>query len=92
MTTLARQFSSLFTRRGGPPGAVEMGARYRRVLPNRVIETAEVLTVKGDVYGIPHVTFRLRFEHPSKGSVLDGPRVLALSSFASQYPERVSGD
>jgi len=50
------------------------------------------MTVKSDIYGIPHVTLSLRFEHPSKSAVMDSPRVLALSSFADQYPKRVSAD
>ncbi len=53
-----------------------------------LVETARVLSVGKDGYGIPHVRFEVSFRHPSFSRVHDS-RVLALSSFARQYPERM---
>ena len=52
------------------------------------VKTARVLSVGEDEYGIPHVRFELSLRYPSFSSVLDS-RVLALSSFSRQYPNRI---
>jgi hypothetical protein len=54
-----------------------------------VTETATVLELRPDPFGIPHVHFRLAFEQPSHGSVYEGLRVLALRTFVDCYPERM---
>jgi hypothetical protein len=97
MNSLARQFANMFGMRGGSGSTtrsrasddVVAGARFRRVVSGRVVELAEVISVRRDAFGIPHVRFNLHFQRPYQRAVVDGPRVLALESFATQYPERV---
>ncbi|MFO1190419.1 MAG: hypothetical protein U1E97_12760 [Alphaproteobacteria bacterium] len=65
---------------------IQGGATFRRVLPSQVIETAEVDVVAPNSSGIPHVTYRVRFEAPSGGlSAMTDKRVLALDSFETHY-------
>ena len=65
---------------------IEEGATYRRILPSQVIETAKVDLVAPNRFGIPHVTYRVRFEAPS-GSLAGNTdkRVLALETFETHY-------
>jgi hypothetical protein len=53
-----------------------------------MIETAEVLSVSPDTYGIPHVRFNVSFQRPTRSITHEGQRVLALKSFAERYTER----
>jgi hypothetical protein len=68
---------------------VEPGHRFSRRRRDHVTETATVLELRPDPFGIPHVHFRLAFEQPSHGSVYEGMRVLALRTFVDSYPVRV---
>ena len=52
------------------------------------VKTARVLSVGEDECGIPHVRFEVSLKHPSFSRVLDS-RILALSSFSRQYPNRI---
>ena len=70
--------------------AVEPGNRFCRRRRDHVTETATVLELRPDPFGIPHVHFTLAFEQPSHGSVYEGLRVLALRTFVDAYPERVA--
>ena len=38
---------------------VKVGHKYRYVNPHRVVETAKVINVKKDTFGIPHVHFSI---------------------------------
>ncbi|HEX7970135.1 MAG TPA: hypothetical protein VF502_18060 [Stellaceae bacterium] len=53
-------------------------------------ETATVLELRPDPFGIPHVRFTLAFEQPSLGCVSETLRVLALTSFIDAYRERIA--
>jgi hypothetical protein len=68
---------------------VEPGNRFCRRRRDHVTETATVLELRPDPFGIPHVHFRLAFEQPAHGSVYEGLRVLALRTFVDAYPERM---
>ena len=70
--------------------SVEPGSRFCRRRRDRVTETATVLELRPDPFGIPHVHFTLAFQQPSQGSVYEGMRVLALRTFVDSFPERVS--
>jgi len=62
------------------------GATFRRVLPSQVIETAEVDGVAPNHLGIPHVTYRVRFEAlSSRLAPMTDKRVLALDCFETHY-------
>ena len=76
-------------RRNEASGPVECGDKFRRVRVDQTVETAEVKTIYRDLLGIPHVRFELNLEHPYRGAHREGLRALALSVFASHFPERV---
>ena len=68
---------------------IEAGARFRRVLRHQVEEWAEVIAVRRDKMGIPHVCYRVRFERLKNKDASVDQRTLALSAFTQQFPERV---
>ncbi|MFD2207272.1 hypothetical protein [Kiloniella antarctica] len=67
---------------------VKVGHKYRYVNPHRVIETAKVLTVKTDTFGIPHVHFAISVDGDSSIGFEDF-RTLGLSSFSERYCEAI---
>ena len=81
----------MFFKRGKSVEYIKAGSSFRRKRGDATIETARVLSVASDSFGIPHVRFEVVFEKPSMASrVVDGPRVLALNTFADMYEERVA--
>jgi len=68
---------------------VQPGVTFRVVHPNHLIETAEVLSVGTDRYGIPHVQYQVRFQRSNRSVFEESQRTLALSSFAERYRERM---
>ena len=68
---------------------VEPGAVFRKVRPDNLIETAKVLSVTKDGYGIPHVRYDLSFEGPTLLRFGEGERLLSVASFTERFPERV---
>ncbi len=68
---------------------IRAGQRFRRVLADRAVETAQVLSVGKDATGIPHVRFNVVRSRPSCIDYKEGPRVLALDSFWTNYSEAV---
>ena len=80
---------ALLLKRNGASGQVEAGDKFRRIRVDQTVETAEVKTIYRDLLGIPHVRFELNLEHPYRGPQREGLRALALSVFASHFPERV---
>jgi hypothetical protein len=75
--------------RAGRQDLVREGAVFRRVHPDQMVEKARVLSVAPGPMGIPHVRFAVSFERARFAFFEDGPRVLALSSFAEFYQEPV---
>lgn len=69
---------------------VQPGDLFRRSKGVHQTETATVLDLKQDPFGIPHVRFNLAFEAQETGRFEVGSRTLALHSFIQTYPERVS--
>ena len=62
------------------------GALFQKTHSNNLIETARILSVSNDQFGIPHVKYEVKFERPTdRGNNFEGPRVLALSVFADSY-------
>lgn len=74
---------------GNQSSSVEPGNRFCRRRRDHVTETATVLELRPDPFGIPHVRFTLAFEQRSHDAVYEGMRVLALRTFVDCYPERV---
>lgn len=65
---------------------VSEGALFERKHPHNLIETARVLSVGKDQFGIPHVKYEVKFERAQeRGRMFEGPRVLALSVFADNF-------
>jgi len=62
------------------------GSVHERIIGGRTVEQAEVLEVSQDGMGIPHVRYRVTHIHASRRARA-GLRVLALSSFLSQFAE-----
>ena len=81
----------MFFRRINHQDIVRAGATFQRERPDHTVETAKVLSVDPDSFGIPHVRYELAFEKPCMSTrIVDGPRVLALEAFADTYKECVS--
>lgn len=69
--------------------SIEAGAVYSRPSEEQdLIETASVLKVKTDIFGIPHVHYNILYRCPHE-IYADGPRVLALTTFRKRYRRRV---
>jgi hypothetical protein len=76
--------------RSEAPADIQPGNRFCRRRRDNVTETATVLELRPDPFGIPHVRFTLAFEQPSLGCVNECLRVLALTSFVENYQERIA--
>lgn len=85
-----RSLSSFFFKRGSKLEYVRPGSTFQRVHRDSLVETAQVLSVGTDSYGIPHVRFQVSFCRPNRNRFDGGARMLALRSFVDQYRERVS--
>jgi hypothetical protein len=79
--------AKLFKREEEP--AIEKGCIYRRVRADRTVETAKVLGLHHDSFGIPHVRYQVMFGRVDGLPHRDGPRTLSVTSFMQQYRERV---
>ena len=85
-----RSLSGLFLKRGRNLDDVRAGSTFERVHRDRMVETAQVLSVGTDTYGIPHVRFQVSFRRPNQSRFDGGGRMLALKSLADHYREHVS--
>ena len=92
LSTRGKERTSMFFKRGRGMEFVKAGSIFRRNRNDYTVETARILSVASDSFGIPHVKYELAFEKPSSASsrVVDGPRVLALAAFAEMYRDRVA--
>ena len=69
---------------------VDIGAQFKRVFPDRTVETAKVLSVMKDSVGIPHVRYSLTIKKPQRTLPFrEEPRLLALEAFSEAYHIRV---
>jgi hypothetical protein len=84
-----RSLSGFFLKGGRNLDDVGTGSTFQRVHRDRIVETAQVLSVGTDTYGIPHVRFQVSFRRPNRSRFDGGGRMLALKSFADQYREHV---
>lgn len=81
----------MFFKRGRKLEYVKAGALFRRERTDHMIETAKVLSVSADTFGIPHVRYEVKMEKKCMAySETHGPRVLALASFTDMYNERIA--
>ena len=66
--------------------AVQEGGLFQRKHSHNMLETARVLSIGEDQFGIPHVKYEVKFESSQeRGRSFEGPRVLALTVFADNY-------
>ncbi len=84
-----RPLNSMFFKRGRKFEYIRAGSTFRRIHDDKMIETATVLSVATDSFGIPHVQFQVTFRRPNRNFFDGGARMLALKSFAEHYTERV---
>lgn len=82
-----RGLLSMFFKRGSSLEYITAGSTFRRTQPD-MIETAEVLAVSTDSFGIPHVRYNVSFKRQTRDVTNEGQRVLALKTFAQRYTER----
>ncbi|MCH9053607.1 MAG: hypothetical protein IIA72_21555 [Proteobacteria bacterium] len=74
-------------RRGPKRAAIRTGCVYRRIRGGNTVETATVLDIHDDPFGIPHVKYKVSIGRSDRSSYWDCKRVLALQSFAELYDE-----
>ena len=67
---------------------VHAGERFRHSRHDHVVETATVVSLRSDAFGIPHVRFTICFQLPS-GRITETERSLSLSSFVGRYREQL---
>lgn len=79
-------------KRGPTKVAIRTGCVYRRIRANNAIETATVLDIHDDPFGIPHVKYKLTIGRSDRSLFWDCKRVLALQSFVELYNELSPGD
>jgi hypothetical protein len=82
-------FADILFGRDNDAENVRPGTTFRRVHEDELIETAEVESVRPDLYGIPHVKFKVNFSRRNRFSYDEGSRTLALQSFIDRYREEV---
>ncbi|HEX9808512.1 MAG TPA: hypothetical protein VGC25_02770 [Alphaproteobacteria bacterium] len=70
--------------------AICAGTVYRRLCRNNTVETATVLAIRDDSFGIPHVRYQLIIGRADNHVFEEGQRVLSLACFAEQYPEQLA--
>ena len=85
-----RPLTSMFFKRGKKLEYVRAGSTFRKVHDDTMVETATILSVAVDSFGIPHVQFQVTFRRPNRNFFDGGARMLALKSFAKHYTERVA--
>lgn len=85
----SKGLSSIFLKRGRRVEFVKLGCLFKRTRRDRSVETARVLGMLKDNYGIMHVRYEVNVSrrHMST-SYFEGPRTLALAAFADTYRDR----
>ena len=81
---------SMFIKRGRKVEFVKCGSLFHRTHADKSVETARVIGMRTDSYGIPHVRYEVsvaRRQIPT--FYFEGPRTLALETFMDTYRERL---
>lgn len=88
-----RESLSLFMKRGRKVEFVKSGSLFHRTKADKSIETARVIGMRKDAFGIAHVRYEVRIARQHiVASYFEGPRTLALKAFADKYIERLYVD
>lgn len=80
-----RYFGGLFSKHVVDLDNVQPGSKYQMVHGDNMVETAEVVSVRSDIHGIPHVQYHVSFRRPHRTVFDGGARMLALETFADRY-------
>jgi len=75
----------LFARKAPDIEGIRTGAVFRRVRHDNTVETAKVIAIDKDSFGIPHVRYEVVFGRRDRAPLAEGQRVLALQRFAETY-------
>ena len=92
MATRGLKIVGWFSREERRSKELAPGAVFRKVRPDNLVETAKVLALTKDGYGIPHVRYDLTFEGPTHLRFGEGERLLSVASFNERFPERVPAE
>ena len=85
-----RSLSSMFFKRGSVLEYIRVGSTFRCIHADKMVETAKVLSVGTDSFGIPHVRFQVSFRRPNQSLFDGGARLLALKSFVDHFTDRIA--
>lgn len=85
----SKERSSMFIKRGRKIEFVKSGSLFQRIHADKSIETARVIGMRTDTFGIAHVRYEVSIARRSiPASYFEGPRTLALAAFTDTYRER----
>ena len=88
-----RESLSLFMKRGRKVEFVKSGSLFHRTKADNSIETARVIAMRTDAFGIAHVRYEVSIARQHVvASYFEGPRTLALNAFVDKYSERLHVD
>ena len=79
-------------KRGPDKAAIRTGCVYHRNRAGNTVETATVLDIHDDTFGIPHVKYKVTIGRSDRSSLWICKRLLALQSFAELYHEVSPGN
>ncbi len=81
--------TNLFIKRGRKIEFVKSGSTFSRKHNDSSVETARIIGMRTDTYGIAHVRYEVSIARRHiNGSYFEGPRTLALAAFAATYSDR----
>ena len=81
--------SSMFIKRGRALEFVKSGSLFHRTRPDKSVETARIIGMRTDSFGIAHVRYEVSiFKRQRASAYFDGPRTLALAAFTATYHDR----
>ena len=82
---------SIFDKRGRKVEFVKCRSLFHRTHADKSVETARVIGMRNDSYGIPHVRYEVSVARRQVPTFyFEGPRTLALETYMDTYRERLS--
>ncbi len=91
LTQRSSERLSLFIKRGRRIEFVKSGSLFHRTRDNTSVETARIIGMRTDTFGIAHVRYEVSIARRHiASSYYEGPRTLALAAFTETYRERLS--
>lgn len=85
VSDVERLIRGLLSRSDATENDVEPGTTYQMVHGDNMVETAKVISINSDIYGIPHVRYHVSFRRPHLTVFDGGARMLALETFTDRY-------